>query len=138
MTEQLLAPMVPTFFRFPDEAAGMAAIDTAGLLTEDGDFITASHTHALDVIGLIYRGGEWNPETGEVITPPTLLDGWHVNYQGELPDGWEEFAVFPQHPARVWASAGASANSVRARNEDGTFKADDPATPSIDEAWTVA
>jgi hypothetical protein len=24
---------------------------------------------------------------------------------------------------------------VRARNEDGTFKADDPATPDMDEAW---
>ena len=103
MTEELLAPMVPTFFRFPDEATGLAALDEAGLLTEDGEFITSSHTHALDVVGLIYRGGEWNPETGEVVVPPTLLDGWHVNYQGELPDGWEAHAVYPQNPVRVWA-----------------------------------
>lgn len=27
---------------------------------------------------------------------------------------------------------------VRARNEDGTFKSDDPATPDVDEAWIPA
>lgn len=26
---------------------------------------------------------------------------------------------------------------IRARNEDGTFRADDPATPDVDEAWVV-
>jgi hypothetical protein len=48
----------------------MTALDDAGLLNEDGSFITASHTHALDVIGVISRGGEYDPETGNVITPP--------------------------------------------------------------------
>jgi hypothetical protein len=47
-------------------------------------------------------GGEWDDE-GNVITPPEVLDGWHVNYQGVLPDGWEEFAVYPANPVRVWA-----------------------------------
>jgi hypothetical protein len=51
------------------------------LLNEDGEYITASHTHALDVIGVITRGGEWDDE-GNVITPPEVLDGWHVNYVG--------------------------------------------------------
>jgi hypothetical protein len=26
---------------------------------------------------------------------------------------------------------------VRARNEDGTLKADDPSTPNVNEAWTT-
>ena len=105
MTEDTIetVPMpIGPFFRFPDEAAWTAALDDAGLLNEDGSFITASHTHALDVIGTITRGGEWD-ETGNVITPPEVLDGWHVNYVGNLPDGWDEFAVFPEQPARVWA-----------------------------------
>lgn len=92
------------YIRFPDESTGMAALDAAGLLTEDGEPITASHTHALDCVGLIYRGGEYDPETGEVITPPTLLDGWHVNLAGELPDGWEPYIVNPAQPVRVFAS----------------------------------
>ena len=95
--------LVPTMFRFPDEATGMAALEVAGLLNEDGKFLTASHNHSLDVIGQISRGGEWDDE-GNVITPPETLDGWHLNYQGELPDGWEEFAVYSANPVRVWAS----------------------------------
>ena len=74
------------FIRFPDETTGLAALDTADLLTEDGAFITASHTHALDVIGVI-------PD----------CDGWHVNYVGELPEGWEDYVVTPQQPVRVFA-----------------------------------
>jgi hypothetical protein len=102
MTEELLAPPTPTFFRFPDEATGIDALDAAGLVNEDGGYIIASHTHALDIIGPISRGGEWDDE-GNEITPPTVLDGWHVNYLGSLPEGWEQFAVEPQQPVRVWA-----------------------------------
>ena len=95
------------YLRFPDESAGMAALDAAGLTTtnEDGDTVvlTASHTHALDVVGPVYKGGTYDPETGEVITPPVLLSGWHVNYVGELPEGWDEFLMEPANPVRVWA-----------------------------------
>lgn len=97
-----LTPPTPSMFRFPDEATGTAALDDAGLLNEDGEYITASHTHSLDVIGTISRGGEWD-EDGNVITPPTVLDGWHLNFVGNLPEGWEEFAVYPANPVRVWA-----------------------------------
>lgn len=90
------------FIRFPDAETGMTALEAAGLLTEDGEFITASHNHALDVIGTIFSGGEWALDDS-VITPPTVLDGWHVNYSGELPEGWEEFVVTPAQPVRVFA-----------------------------------
>lgn len=95
------------YLRFPDEATGTAALDAAGLLYTDEDGttcpITASHTHALDVIGPISIGGTYDPETGDVITPPTLLPGWHCNYIGELPDGWDQYVVTPEQPVRVWA-----------------------------------
>jgi hypothetical protein len=102
MTEELLTPPTPTMFRFPDAAVGMAALDDAGLLDGDWNFITASHTHALDVIGTISRGGEWD-EDGNVITPPEVLEGWHVNYRGEVPDEWLQYAVEPANPVRVSA-----------------------------------
>jgi len=92
------------YIRFPDEPTGTAALDAAGLLDADGNPIVASHTHALDVIGPIYEGGVYDPDTGDVITPPTLLDGWHVNYVGEMPDGWEQYVVTPEQPVRVFAS----------------------------------
>jgi hypothetical protein len=37
-----------------------------------------------------------------VITPPEVLDGWHVNYVGEVPEGWEQYAVSPEQPVRVF------------------------------------
>ena len=89
-------------YRFPSRAKFRTLAAAEGLLTTDDELITASHTHAIDEIGVIYEGGTYDAE-GEVITPPTALDGWHVNYQGELPDGWDEFAVFPKQPVRVWA-----------------------------------
>jgi hypothetical protein len=92
------------YLRFPSQAIGIAALEAAGLLTEDGFPITASHTHALDVIGPIYKGGTFDPDTGKVITPPVLLDGWHVNYIGELPEGWDVYVVEPEQPARVFAT----------------------------------
>ena len=91
------------FIRFPDAETGMTALEAAGLLNDDGEFITASHNHALDVIGTITTGGEYDPETGDVITEPVTLDGWHVNYLGDVPEEWLQYAVAPENPVRVWA-----------------------------------
>jgi hypothetical protein len=139
MTDDL--PIGP-FFRFPDEATGMAAIEAAGFTSTDEDgntvILTASHDWALDVIGPIYRGGSYD-EQGEVIEPPVLLDGWHVNYVGPLPDGWEDYVVYPENPARVFAGGGGAVRPVeRARNEYGQYIGDDPATPDVNEAWVPA
>lgn len=106
MEEELLTPDIPTMFRFPDEETALAALEAANLITIDeyGDKkpIVSSHQHALSVIGIITRGGEWDLETEEVITPPEVLDGWHLNYRGPVPSGWEAYAVWPQNPVRVW------------------------------------
>lgn len=99
--------MISYYLRFPDEATGMAALRDAGFTSVDEDgaeqVVTASHSHALDVIGPIATGGEYDSETGDVITLPMLLPGWHVNYIGELPGGWDQYLVQPQNPARIWA-----------------------------------
>jgi hypothetical protein len=89
-------------YKFTSRTQFLTLAAAEGLLTEDNELLTASHTHAIDEIGVIYEGGTYDAE-GVVITPPVALDGWHVNFQGVLPDGWEEFAVFPQQPVRVWA-----------------------------------
>ena len=110
MEDEILTPPTPTMFRFPDEATWLTAARDAGFMVtvtdEDGNDIEqlAAYTkdHAIDVIGIITRGGEWD-EDGNVITPPEVLPGWHVNYQGDLPDGWDAYAVYPESPVRVWA-----------------------------------
>lgn len=58
----------------------------------------------IDVIGIIYTGGEWDAE-GNVVTEPVALDGWHVNVrvvEGEDAEALEAYAVTPTTPRRVW------------------------------------
>ena len=89
------------FLRFPDESTWTAAATEAGFIVDDA-LAAYTHDHAIDVVGTITRGGEYDDE-GAVIVAPTVIDGWHVNFAGELPEAWSEYLVTPQHPARVWA-----------------------------------
>ena len=114
MTEELElieAPPVPgPFFRFTDEAAWLTAARAAGFMTtvtdEDGNeteqLQAYTHNHAIDVVGTITVGGEWDID-GNEIEAPTTLDGFHINYLGDLPEGWEAFEVKPEQPYRVFA-----------------------------------
>lgn len=94
------------FLRFTDEAAFTSACESAGLWIADESPrpLLLSHTHILDVIGTITEGGEWDPETGDEITPPTVLEGFHVNAKlPELPAGWDAYQVTPSSPVRIFA-----------------------------------
>lgn len=90
------------FLRFPDESAWTAAATDAGFIVDD-TLAAYTHDHAIDVIGTIIRGGEYDPKTGDVIVAPTVLAGFHVNYSGELPEGWDDYLVTPAAPYRVFA-----------------------------------
>ena len=78
----------------------MAALAAAGLLGGNGVPVIASHSHALDVIGGIIQAEL--DEQGNVIAPPQLVPGWHVNFVGVPPDDWAAYEVQPQNPYRVW------------------------------------
>jgi hypothetical protein len=71
------------YLRFPDEATAITVL--AAYRTEDDTWITASHSHALDVIGEI-------PECA----------GWHANFIGDLPESWADYVVTPEQPVRVF------------------------------------
>ena len=74
------------FLRFPDESTWTAAAIEAGFIVDDA-LAAYTHDRAIDVVGTI-----------------TDLDGWHVNFAGTLPDGWDEYVVSPEQPVRVFAS----------------------------------
>ena len=90
-------------YKFSTRIQFRTLAEAEGLVTEDGELITASHTFAIDEIGTITKGGTYDPETGEVLVPPIPRSDWHVNYAGEPPEAWEQYLVTPQHPSRVWA-----------------------------------
>ena len=108
--EEELTPIPGPFFKFADEAAWLTAARAAGFMitvtdeegneTEQLQAYTANH--AIDVIGTITEGGEWDNEGNEIVAP-TVLSGWHVNYLGDLPTGWESYEVTPSTPHRVFA-----------------------------------
>ena len=89
------------FLRFSDESAWLTAATDAGLIIDD-TLAAYTHDRAIDVVGAIARGGEYDDE-GAVIAAPTVLAGFHVNYSGELPEGWDDYLVTPAAPYRVFA-----------------------------------
>ena len=89
-------------YKFPTRAKFRSLAAAEGLVTADGELITNSHTHAIDEIGVISKGGEYDPETGEAITPPVALLGWHVNTLRLAPEAWDRYLVVVNHPARVF------------------------------------
>ena len=104
--EEEFTPIPGPFFKFADEAAWLTAARAAGFMgtDEEGNEILVQYTHdrAIDVIGTITEGGEWDDEGNEIVAP-TVLSGWHVNYLGDLPTGWESYEVTPSTPYRVFA-----------------------------------
>ena len=97
------------FLRFVDEVTWLTAARAAGfminIIDEEGNetekLQTYTSSHAIDVIGIITEGGEWD-DVGNQIVAPTILDGYHINYVGTLPTGWESYEVKPSNPRRVF------------------------------------
>ena len=113
MTEELLeTPASPgPFFRFADEAAWLDAARAAGLMTtvtDEEDSATEqlqayTHEHAIDVVGVITEGGEWDQDGTEIVAT-TTLDGFpHQLRRRPCLMDWETLEVTPDNPYRVFA-----------------------------------
>ena len=100
--------MNTTYLRFPSQDVWKQAATAVGVLSVvDGEEQWSYYTHdwAVDDVGVIYNDdGVYDPETGDVITPPTPMDGWHVNYKAAtLPSDLEAYVVTPNSPHRKFA-----------------------------------
>jgi hypothetical protein len=66
------------YLKFTDESEMLAVFSEAKVLHADDD--------------------------GNVTSEATFIDGWHVNWRGELPESLEAHEIeSPTTPARVWA-----------------------------------
>jgi hypothetical protein len=92
-----------TYHRFANRAAFDAACDAAGFECADGQ-IAPPETVALDVIGAMWTGGEYDSQ-GNVTKPPVSVPGYHVNaaWSGEVSDAFKASLVTPASPRRVFA-----------------------------------
>jgi hypothetical protein len=77
---------------------------------ESLEITTQTETFAIDEVGILYnKDGVYN-EIGEVITPPTQIEGYHYNYRTlygnkpeiPLPVELEPYVVTPQNPQRTF------------------------------------
>ena len=99
------------FLRFATQEEAEQKLTEVGYSTTDPEtdqihFHTPPHTGALDIIGTIYNNdGVYNEETGEVITPPTAMEGYHVNLilKTQFPYDLRFYLVYPRRPYRVFA-----------------------------------
>ena len=104
------------FFKFTDEAEAIAALQPEGyyvpeavILDEETEEVIetipayykrADIGWAMDVVGTIYEPGTYDEETGEEITPPVPLPGWHINFAGPYANGLEAYKIEPNSPYR--------------------------------------
>ena len=99
-------------YRFPDEQVFLSLAEVEGLVTIDENgkksLITNTHSYSLDTVGIITEGGTYDAE-GNVITPPTALTGWHVNYAGDPPEAWDQHLVIVNTASRVFFGGAAQA-----------------------------
>jgi hypothetical protein len=119
--------MTTNYLRFADQAAWESAAATAGFRVNNptevtpesfdadtGELVPAvledhwtwlyyTHDWAIDDVGVIYNDDAVVDPDGTVVTPATPMAGWHVNFVGVLPTGWDAFLVSPVAPYRVFA-----------------------------------
>jgi len=89
-------------YRFTSRNQFRTLAAAEGLITDDDELITASHTFAIDEVGTIHEGGTYGPD-GEVITAPVVLSGWHVNLiAADAPEAWDQYLVVVNSPSRVF------------------------------------
>jgi len=91
------------YLRFADEATFRSAAFVAGLCDEAGTYVQYTHDHAMDIVGLLMNDDAVVSPDGTVTTPATPMLGWHINYVGVLPTGWDALLVSPVAPRRVFA-----------------------------------
>lgn len=93
------------YLKFPDEATAISVLAQFRITNESGEtWATASHTHALDPVGTIYKSTGLTLSTPEGDYPEMApIPGYHVNFIGQLPVEAEPYVVIPANPARVFA-----------------------------------
>lgn len=92
-----------TFLKFPDETTAKTVM--AEYVSDEGTWLTDSHTHSLDPLGIIHQptGVMLTDENGIEYPEMAPIPGWHVNFLGDLPAIPRAYIVTPLNPVRIFA-----------------------------------
>lgn len=90
------------FYKFANEAEFLTA---ASQFLVEGDVPAYIGSAAVDVVGVIHKPTGETVDTDDGPMPVFApLDGWHVNTTAPIAE-WDEYAVVPTNPVRVFAGA---------------------------------
>ena len=91
------------FLKYPDEGTAKTVMDE--YVSADGVWITDSHEHLLDPVGVIYKptGNILTDEYGNEYHEMTAIPGYHINFLGDLPAIPSAYVVTPINPVRIFA-----------------------------------
>ncbi len=92
------------YLRFTDEAEFLFEFDA--YIDDEHGLVTSGVGYDFDVIGIIYKPTDEVQVDDEGNEYPIMepVDGWHVNWLGELPESLQLYALEePNNPVRVFA-----------------------------------
>lgn len=98
-------------YKFPSREDFLALAAAEGLVDADGNLITGGHGFAIDEIGPIVQGGEWDAEGNEVVAP-TVINGHHVNYAGDPLEAFDQYLVVVNSAHRIFLGGPTQSASV--------------------------
>lgn len=82
--------------KFIDEAQAIEVLSQ--FRTEDKEWMQGNHDFALTYCGSLYENNGVYDEEGSVVTPPTPIEGYHINLQTDDDDLSEALSVFKVYP----------------------------------------
>lgn len=90
------------YLKFPDEATAKSA---TGWWSKKAGWVAPTPELQIAVRGIVYNNdGVYDTETGECITPPTMLDGFYIDVlYGEILATAQPFIITPSKPSFVLA-----------------------------------
>ena len=88
------------------ESEEQMSIALSDYYDDEDNFLSGNHEYTFDIVGLIYRATEETETDEEGNEYPVMeaIEGWHVNYLGDLPEALVSYELEePSNPARVFA-----------------------------------
>lgn len=95
--------MTDYYLKFATEKAAKDALTVAGYVS-DGEVMTASHEHAIDLVGQVVKTPAETDAEGNITKAAVMETGYFVNIRTEyLPKSLWGFRIKPTRFYRAWA-----------------------------------